>query len=252
VFRKSRVHYTGGALAVLASVLFAASSSHAASINYGNFDDVPPGVVMYLDVTESSGTDPVPLYGAPTAIHNTLDFDPVGFASSSAGGGADVTDGQLNFTAMSVAGAAIKEIALFEGGDFSLVGFGTAVTQVIVSLSMIIEIVEVDGLALVTPIVVQVSDSSNADLVSDAGSLQFWDFSLGTDLDTALVNAGQQFTRGVTKANVVIDNQLVTFSEPSSVAFIAKKDFGITIVPEPTTLALVMLGMLGLGIRRAR
>jgi hypothetical protein len=60
----------------------------------------------------------------------------------------------------------------------------------------------------------------------------------------------------------VINNSLVAISEPGSVAFIAKKDFGIGIVPEigelnipePATVGMLGLALCGLGVvsRRKR
>src|SRR5688572_9139741 len=73
----------------------------AASINYGDFNSNPPGV-MFLDVTESSGTDAVPLFGPPTFVGQELGFSPTpAFAANAAGGTTDLTDGQLNYTIMS-------------------------------------------------------------------------------------------------------------------------------------------------------
>jgi hypothetical protein len=64
---------------------------------------------------------------------------------------------------------------------------------------------------------------------------------------------GVPFIVGATKAEVVINNQLVAISEPASVAFIAKKDFVIGIVPdlgtvpEPGTLAMAGVALCGIG-----
>src|SRR5438270_709188 len=79
-----------------AAVLAAGPAAHAATINYGDFP-VPPAGITFQQVTESSGTDPVPLYGPPTPFVVGLDFDPTSFVSSSTNGAADITDGQLNF-----------------------------------------------------------------------------------------------------------------------------------------------------------
>ena len=43
------------------------SPAAAASINYGTIGLIPPGV-MFINVTESSGTDAVPLYNPPATL----------------------------------------------------------------------------------------------------------------------------------------------------------------------------------------
>jgi hypothetical protein len=120
------------ALGVVLTGLFSAKSQ-AASINYGNVGPIPPGV-SFLQVTESSGTDAVPLYGPPAPFSVGLDFDPT-FTSSSANGSADLTDGQLNFTVMGVGLNGIGSIALSEAGDYTLAGGGTPATSVLAGRS---------------------------------------------------------------------------------------------------------------------
>src|SRR5215213_11937672 len=100
-----------GALALCAALLGALSSvANAASISYGNFGPVPPAT-SFLNVTESSEPIPVPLYGPPAVFTTGMDFDPANFVATSAGGGADVTDGQLSFTLMA---PSISSVSLTE------------------------------------------------------------------------------------------------------------------------------------------
>ena len=223
-----------------------ASNAHAAAINYGDFSDIPPGAVMYLDVTESSGTDAVPLFGSPSITEDTLDFDPKGFVAFSGSGGSDLTDGQLNFSIETLPGAGISSILFREGGDYSLLGTGTAGTMVAGGISVHVEIIEVDGVALPSPIDVFASASFSANLVSSPTTLSPWSNTLFVDFGPALANIPHNL--GVTRANVVLDDLLAAISEPLSTALIAKKDFTIipTIegnpIPEPASLALFTLG----------
>lgn len=221
-------------------------AAHAASINYGDFSDIPPGAVMYQDVTESSGTDAVPLFSAPTVTEDTLDFDPKGFVAFAGSGGSDITDGQLNFSIKTLPGTGISSMLFREGGDYSLLGTGSAGTMVAGGISVRVEIIEVDGVALPNPIDVLASASFSANLVSSPTTLSPWSNTLLVDFGPALANIPHNL--GVTKANVVLDDLLAAISDPLSTALIAKKNFTITPtiegnpIPEPASLALFTFG----------
>ncbi len=250
-----------GALAATAVTLFFSAAVFAAPINYGDFSDIPPGAVMYLDVTESSATDTPPLYGEPDVLVNTIDFDPFGFAAISTGvGPLDITDGQLNFTLMTLPGAGLDSFFVSEGGDYSLSGIGGAGTSVSASMSVRVEIIEVDNEILPAPIVLTDSDFYFNDLAMAGGptGLKFWDLDVFMDFGPAIANLNPEL--GVTKAEVAINNQLTASSEPQSGAFIAKKDFDGTpggdldpdVIPEPTAAVLLLTGVMGLAGARRR
>ncbi len=234
------------ALALIA-LAWGSASGQAASINYGNFGPVPPGIT-FLGVTESSITDPVPLFGPPTPFVTGLDFDPTTFASSAAAGGLDITDGQLNFTIKSGPAGSIDAVSLFEGGDYTLAGLGTAATQAIAGAILRLSVIEIDG-AGVAPINLAPSSASvGFNLLANPGIVQPWSLGL-------TANIASQLAPGLhaTGVKVVIDNQLLTLSEATSLAFLAKKDFQISVeshivrqtVPEPSTALLAVLGGLG-------
>jgi hypothetical protein len=230
-------------VSALAVVVFAAPGMvRAAAISYGNSPDIPPGIT-FGNVTESSGTDPVPLYGPPSYFTTGMDFDPLGFVSVSTDGDADVTDGQLNFSVGDTPGGTlfgINTINLFEAGDFTLAGVGTAATQAFAGAIIRVTVTEING-APVAPIPLATSNASvGFNLVSNPGIVQPW--SLGTSINVdAQLPAGQD----ATKVEVSIDNQLGTNSEAASIAFIAKKEFIINVgtfpVPEPASFAMVAL-----------
>lgn len=245
------------AMALLATI---APVAQAASISYGNFGPVSPGI-SFLNVSESSGTDPVPLYGAPDPYPTGMDFDPMSFVASAMSGGADITDGQLNFT---VAGqsnggniVAVKTIKLSEGGDYTLAGSGTTATQAQAGAILAVKVTEIDGLS-VAPITLSPVNAGNVyNLVANAGIVQPWSLSVLVDVKAQLLSLGVPFTVGATKAEVVINNQLVALSEAGSVSFIAKKDFVIDIgtdtgIPEPGTLALAGFALCGIGAASRR
>lgn len=221
--------------------LAGAASSQAASINYGNF---AVGTVIFGNVTESSGTDAVPLYGAPDPYVVGLDFDPTSFVAFSAGGGADITDGQLNFTVTNPNG--ISSIALTESGDYTLIGTGTAATLTNAGANIAIKILEIDGVA-VTPFSISGGNASVAfNLLANSGTVKPWSLGVSANIASQLANLNPRL--GATKIEVVIDNSLIAISESTSVASISKKDFTIEIpnVPEPTLAAgLSFLGLAG-------
>lgn len=252
------------ACAVLATAY--AGSSLAAPINYGDFSDIPPGSVMYLDVTEDSGTDtvPPPLFGAPSITGNLLDFDPgagnvndpnsnggMVFSAYASGSGpfSDTTDGQLSFTMMSSQG--FNSVGFYEDGDFALDTLGGA-ARVRASLVVNVDILEVDGSTLLTPIptsgVVQFVRTTPY-----SGSPQ-WSNSLLVNLAPLIADLNP--IRGVTKAEISLNNRLeaLTLANTASEAFIAKKDFKVTInriptgdvtIPEPGTVVLLASMLVG-------
>src|SRR5688500_17143907 len=140
------------ALALGFTALFSSSAASAASISYGNFGPIAPGIT-FTDVVESSSTDSVPLYDAdgvvngngPTPFVVGIDFDPASFGSSAAGGAADVTDGQLSFNIESQPGVAIQSLSISERGDSTLFGVGTLATQVGAGIGANVKITHVDG-----------------------------------------------------------------------------------------------------------
>jgi hypothetical protein len=230
----------------------ATRTAAAASINYGNFGPVPPGVT-FLGVTESSGTDAVPLYGPPTPFSVGLDFDPAAFLANAAAGSIDLTDGQLNFTVLSSPAFAIQQIILLEGGDYSLTGGGTAATQVLAGASIRATVTQINGVDVAPINLTSVNGSVGFNLLANPGVLQPWSLGLGLDV-AAQLGPNQNATR----VEIVIDNQLVALSELRSAAFIAKKDFRICVnecgeVPEPSGLGLLPLaGALALVAARRR
>lgn len=242
----------------LALVGLVCASARAASINYGTFGPVPPGV-MFVGVTESSATDPVPLYGPPTPFATGLDFDPQAFAAISAGGGADLTDGQVNFTVMgnvnlpNVVG--IDAISLFEAGDYTLAGFGgTPATSVSAGAIMRATVTHINGAPVLGgPINLIPVNGSVGFSMPGVAITQPWGLGLFLDVGAQLAGLGYGPNQRATKVEIVINNQLTAFSQPGTAAFIAKKEFRIDIVPdpgivpEPASMALAGMALCGLG-----
>lgn len=253
------------AVACIAAV---ASPNSYAAIMYGDFSDIPPGFVMYLDVTESSGAVDVPpaRYGQPTVDGNDLNFNPKQFVADAGNGLSDFIDVQLNFWLMAMeddngrVSGGLTSLVFDEGGDFTLAGSGTSITSIGAGVSALVTIMEVDGVALAEPIEVFASSSITKDLVADGPAiLAGWSNGLFVDFVAPLASNNVDYDFGVTKATVRVNDQLLAFSEPGSRAFIAKKKFNIEPggnpnpnfnIPEPTAMALMASLLVGACVYR--
>ena len=242
---------TQGLVLALLGFLFVGSAA-AAVINYGDFSGTS---LMYLDVTETANTpgDMEPLFGEPSVTGNKLGFDPKGFVASASSGSLDITDGQLNFTLVARDPSVLTTITLAEGGDYSLVGTGTAATRVIYGVSVgSIRVLEVDGVALATPVgLAGASASASDDLSGGPDALTPWNLSLAYDMNAALNAAGVSYTRGATRVEISIDDSLFAFSESESIAEITKSGFMIDVGTTPLSVPALSAGwpvalMLGL------
>lgn len=255
-----RSSLTRSALALALAILVLAPLANAGTIAHPMV--MGPGVA-YSNISETS-LDPVPLYGAPVTQGDSLVFfDPassnpsLGFSAQSSGGVGDLTDGFLNLTITAKpAAGAVGSITFSEGGDYAIDSLGSALGKVSAIMNVFqLRIVEVDNVALTTPITL--SDIDQVSFDSVAGSLVAgqWGLSSTFDLNQALTDAGKSFTLGATKLTAKINNTLSALSQTGSNAGIFKKQFDIdvetpldpnVIIPEPTSVALAVLGMISM------
>lgn len=237
---------------VVAVGLMIVPVAQAVPISYGNLSG---DNVVYQQITEDSSTDPTPLYGTPGISGDSLVFSPVSFGANAGNGTFDITDGTLTTTIQSLNDYRIEQIQFSERGDYTLApaGIGTSATSASVAASLFVRVDGVDGGSW-TPISQSFNLAFNPsdgtyNLIDDPGMAVNWDGGILVDVDAMIANAGS--TAKATKVSITLDNQLLAFSEPGTVAYIKKKQAeGITIttIPEPATLSLLLLG--GLFLRR--
>lgn len=242
-------------LVMLVVVLCTAAGVLAAPLFY-----TPPAIdgltVSYTTVSESSGTDPLPLYGTPGIIGDTLIFRNMSFSATSVVGSPviDFTDGQLNLTITAKQGYFLTDINWFEKGDYFVFVPPSATGSAYVRASspgLLITVLEVGGVPIsplygTAPVVFAPSGG---------------DFQSGVDPDTGVwtgtgsANLVSLFNlSNITKVSVNVDNQLLAFSSGAAVASISKKivDVEVLTVPEPAALSLLALaGVLTLRRRAA-
>ena len=130
-------------------------------------------------------------------------------------------------------GLSIESLHIGGRGDATLFGSGAG-AQIRFSTGLTrISVLELDGRPLATPISLPAASSSGLyTIVDNPGQLQPWSLSLEYDIDAALANADVDFKFGATKLSIVLESALSATSGQSSIAYVANKDFHLTVETE--------------------
>lgn len=227
-----------------------AAPAFAGLINYGDFTG---DTVDYRSVSESSPTDPLPLYRAPFISGNSLIFGNLTFGSVAQGaGGVDTTTGLLTTTIDAHAGSAISGLSFHEAGSYTLVGLSNDAAASI-SAAYIINVLEVDGMA-VDPLgfnaLMQFDPSDGTYSIGEDGAgSDLWEGNLTVDIDAFLHSHG--VFGSATSVSLTLTNTLTAVSQDGTLASIFKKDLSISVLPAPPAALLLVLGAVS-GRRRRR
>ncbi len=205
------------------------------------YPDMPgsgDGEVDFINISETSNTDPLPLFDAPTRLDNRLFFFPTSFVSTSTDGNPGMTDetsSTLSVTIVADEGYYIQSIAFSELGDYILTGIGTDATFASVSGTM-----TVNPGGIVVPVAISPPSpyySPSSDAYQGYAAIDL---------------SGMKLTQ----VELTVGNILQTGSEPLTTASIQKNiisapTIDVTVIPEPGCLFLLALGGAAL-IRRRR
>jgi len=222
--------------------------------------------VQFVDVIESSLTDPVPLYGTPTVSGNTLLLAPRDFGSFASAGGVDPTIAKLSTTIEALPGTHLLGIRWSQFGDVALGGAGTADTGVTITAPVFLRIDEINGapvsgLSFTANVAFSNLDGSNAGgqwNLADDGPLTGQVFRGDLDLDLGALLAGEGLSGGVTKLYFSVDNVLSAQSESGTYAYIMNTQLSgievLTSTPEPSTvlMTLIATAATAIWVRRRR
>lgn len=222
------------AVVVMLSVLACATNARAA-IMYGDFDGT---TVMYLDVTESSITDPVALFGPPNLAGDALQFMPDSFIAWSGEGGPDQTVGVLTAEIQAKEGQLISNVLVRELFSYEMTGNSTSA----VSIAGLLVLVDLTpghgGTVYQVPLVVQGQSTppwGGPDSATDLLATAFIDLS----------------NIGATHVGLTFNDILQATSAEGTTSWIEKTDIELLVnVPEPASLVLLVAGMVAISSRR--
>ncbi len=229
-----------GLCLIAVGVLGLSTLAHAASLPHPGAVVVQDGV--YDNIVEISITDPLPLYGAPSAgAGNVMMFPLPSFTASASDDASDLTGGAVEFTFDADPGKLIGTMSIFESGSYSVSQGGAVSAAGTLTVRYFDELAQAFVL-LADPIHMVVSPGgipAPGDMFPVDGP------GTGTWLGAALIDFADL---GIETSSIIVamDNTLVASALAGGSATISKDALTIntTIIPEPASLVLMGLGLL--------
>jgi len=221
----------GTAFALFIALSAFSSVADAANISFSNV----------FQSTQTAG-DPADLFGPPTTpLPDTLTFtNPAVFSAQATGvNDIDITDGFLSFDVSAGDDTFITGFSISEVVTYSIFPSTATDNEVQAIITGGVTITEINGVPVVVPAVTfNVQE----------------DYTLADGSGAQTISATVDFAvEGITGIQIGFNNRLSAFSAFGS-SFIDKKRVDITIdkvvVPEPNSLALAALGLLGILAKR--
>ena len=87
--------------------------------DYGTYDG---STITFQNVTETSSTSSVALFGSPLVAGNSLEFSPTDFGASAQQGSSQFSSTLIDTLITGTGQNSIDQIVLDEGGDYTLIG----------------------------------------------------------------------------------------------------------------------------------
>lgn len=193
------------------------------------------------DFTYTSGGSDTGLFGEPTIIGNSFFFFPAAFRAEATNGASDIANDRIDVRIQANVGFNITGVIIQEFGDYQLTGSGD---------------VSVTGQLQLTNLNVPFPPQVRIDpLAANPGSIiSGTDISGGWDAESNIDLSGE--TISWSRFSLILSNELSATADVGSTASIEKTFAGgavvVTVIPEPATTSLIILGAAGLLARRRR
>ena len=211
---------------LMVAVAFLCSSVQADSFDYS---DVSGTNIAYSNIFETTNTDD-PLFGAPSASGDNLDFPSTGFSANAVNEQVDFLNGTIDLVATANSGQTFNSVELNEFGVYFNSG-DSAMSSVTTFI-----FVTVDGETF-TDSITQTFEGTGSGAWNASFKIEV------PDTDSAII----QF-----------HNILLSSAGAGDVASISKRDVDLVLnadgnpVPEPTAAVVLMAGLMGTALRRRR